>query len=206
MDAADWDAKYAGTELMWSLTPNQWVEEVVADLTPGRALDLAAGEGRNALWLAERGWQATAVDFSRVALERGAELAAQRLGPEASRFTIEEADLLTHRPEARAYDLVMVVYLQVNPQFRAIAMRAAADAVAPGGMLLVTAHDSDNLVDGFGGPPNAAVLYAAHDVVADIEGSGLDVVRAERVTRIVATDAGERRALDCLVVATRPRD
>ena len=71
MDARAWDERYADTELVWSSTPNQFVAAEVSELPPGRALDLAAGEGRNALWLAERGWQVTAVDFSLVGLDKG---------------------------------------------------------------------------------------------------------------------------------------
>jgi hypothetical protein len=88
---------------------------------------------------------------------------------------------------------------------RARVLRAAADAVAPGGTLVVVAHDSDNLERGYGGPPDPAVLYSAADVTSDIAGSELTVERAEQVTRAVTTPDGERTALDCLVVATRPR-
>ena len=70
MNSSTWDERYAGTDLVWSTTPNQWVEQVADGLAPGRDLDLAGGEGRNALWLAARGWQATVVDFSQVALDR----------------------------------------------------------------------------------------------------------------------------------------
>ncbi|MEL0282956.1 MAG: SAM-dependent methyltransferase, partial [Ilumatobacter sp.] len=62
MDAAGWDERYAGTDLVWSAGPNVFIEEICAGLEPGSALDLAAGEGRNAVWLAERGWDVTAVD------------------------------------------------------------------------------------------------------------------------------------------------
>jgi SAM-dependent methyltransferase len=204
MDAKDWDSRYDQTDLMWSQGPNQWVEDVTTGLPAGRALDLAAGEGRNAIWLAERGWHATALDFSAVALDRAARIAAERLGPGVSRFSTQQADLLVHRPEPSSYDLVLVVYLQIAADQRAVVLRSAADAVAPGGMLLVTAHDSDNAERGYGGPPDPAVLYSAADVVGDIDGSGLVVTRAEQVTRVVATPDGERAALDCLVVATRP--
>ncbi len=205
MDAKDWDSRYDQTELMWSRGPNTWVEEVTAGLAPGRALDLAAGEGRNAIWLAERGWQATALDFSAVALERARVLAAERLGDGASRFSTEQADLLTHKPEPRSFDLVLVVYLQIPANQRSSILRTAAEAVAPGGMLLVTAHDPQNIERGYGGPPDPAVLYSADDVVRDIDGSGLSIVRADLATRVVTTPVGDRDALDCLLVATRPR-
>ena len=56
MDAADWDARYAGSDLVWSAAPNVWVRELTSRMPSGRALDVAAGEGRNALWLVEQGW------------------------------------------------------------------------------------------------------------------------------------------------------
>ena len=71
MDAAAWDERYAATALVWSAGPNQFVESELASLPPGRALDLACGEGRNARWLAERGWQVTAIDWSEVAVDKG---------------------------------------------------------------------------------------------------------------------------------------
>ncbi len=80
MDSSMWDERYSGSDLVWSATPNQWVEQVAAERPPGRVLDLAGGEGRNALWLADRGWKATVVDFSHVALDRADNLVAERFG------------------------------------------------------------------------------------------------------------------------------
>jgi SAM-dependent methyltransferase len=205
VDSTTWDARYAERDLVWSAGPNVFVEQVATQLTPGRALDLAAGEGRNAIWLAEQGWEATAVDFSRVALERAQRIAGERLGElAADRLHVVQADLLSYQPPAQAFDLVMVVYLQVAADERRPVLRAASRAVAPGGHLLVIAHDSRNLADGVGGPQDPAVLYTAADVVEDLHGGPLEVVRAETVTRAVSTDAGERHALDCLVLATLP--
>ena len=73
MDAKDWDARYEASPRVWSATPNQFVESELVDLAPGSALDLASGEGRNALWLASLGWQVTAIDYSAVAIERAAQ-------------------------------------------------------------------------------------------------------------------------------------
>ena len=78
MDRQQWDERYSGAEFEWSMHPNQFVAGQLAGLPPGRALDLAAGEGRNSVWLAERGWSVTAVDFSRVGLEKGRKLSAAR--------------------------------------------------------------------------------------------------------------------------------
>ena len=93
------------------------------------------------------------------------------------------ADLSTYEPELEAFDLVAVSYLQLSAPQRAVAMRVAARAVAPGGVLLVLAHDSANLDGGYGEPPNPAVLYTAQDVAADIAGSGLVVDALLRARR-----------------------
>lgn len=205
MDSNAWDARYAASDLVWSAGPNMFVEQLLADLPPGRALDLAAGEGRNALWLAGRGWQATAVDFSGVAMERAAELAAQRLGADAGRLTTIQADLLTWTPEPAGFDLVLAAYLHLVPEQRTPVMRRAADAVAPGGTLLVVGHDLRNIAEGHGGPQDPTVLCGPDDIVADIAPSGLVVDRAETVVRPVALDdGGVANALDMLVLAHRP--
>lgn len=202
MDSAEWDSRYAAKDLVWSAGPNRWVEEVAAGLPPGRALDLAAGEGRNALWLAERGWTVTAVDFSAVALDRARSLAEQRLGADAGRVRLVRADLAEYVPEDR-YDLVVSAYLQVPGGLRRRVLRRAAGAVADGGLLLVVAHDSDNLAHGIGGPQDPAVLYTAQDVVSDIDGSGLRTVAATARHRDVPAEGGVRVAIDAFLLARR---
>lgn len=197
MDASDWDARYAAAPLVWSSGPNRFLEEETCDLAPGRALDVACGEGRNAIWLASRGWRATGVDYSPVAIEKAARIAQER-GVDVEWVT---ADVTQWTPEPRAYDLVVLLYLQLPAHERAIAYRGAADAVAPGGTLLVVAHDLDNLVQGYGGPQEPSVLTTPESVVEVI--GDLRVLRAERVRRPVETDAGPVDAIDTLVRATR---
>ena len=198
MDSVEWDRRYRGTELLWTAEPNRFLVSEAAGLRPGRALDVACGEGRNAVWLARRGWQVTGVDFSAVALEKAAGLA------EANEVEAEwvVADLLEYRPEEHAFDLVLLFYLQVPEAQRREIVRAAATAVAPGGTFLLVAHDRSNIEHGYGGPQEPAVLYSADEVVDDLD--DLRVERAERVERPVQTADGERVALDALVRASRP--
>jgi SAM-dependent methyltransferase len=198
MDREDWDRRYAGRELLWTGEPNRFLVAETAGLRPGRALDIACGEGRNAVWLAEQGWQATGVDFSEVALAKARQLADVR-GVQTDWVA---ADLVDYRPEPYAFDLVIVFYLQVSAAQRHAIVRAAAEAVAPGGTFLLVAHDSSNLEQGYGGPQESEVLYTAEDVVADLD--GLQVERAARVERPVQTPEGERVALDALVRAVLP--
>lgn len=205
MDSSAWDERYAASDLVWSDTPNMWVEQVAGSLPPGRALDLAAGEGRNALWLAERGWEATAIDFSLVAVNRSREMAARRLGDNMDRFEANQGDLLQVRPRSFAYDLVMVVYLQIEEGERFLVLRTAAQSVAPGGLLLVVAHHTDNLTEGTGGPQDPAVLYTEKDIVDDLADTGLAIERAERALRPVQKEDGIVNAIDAVVVARRPQ-
>lgn len=203
VDSSTWDERYAGEDLVWSATPNQWVEQVAVGLAPGRVLDLAGGEGRNALWLAARGWRATVVDFSQVGLDRARALAAQRFGADDERLVTVRADLVTYRPERGSFDLVLVVYLQLGEPARRIVLQMAAAAVAPGGRLLVVAHDSTNLTAGVGGPQDPRVLYTCGDIQADLAGTGLLIERSEAVLRAVETETGPRDAVDALLIAIR---
>jgi SAM-dependent methyltransferase len=204
MDSTTWDNKYKDSELLWSADANIWVQDLTQDLPAGAALDLAAGEGRNALWLVARGWQVTAVDFSEVALQRARKLADEYFGPDAGRLTTLEADVETWVPQARSFDLVLVAYLHLLGSQRRSVMRVAAEAVAPGGTLLVVGHDLENLTSGHGGPQDPAVLYRPGDIVTDIEPAGLIVDRSDTARRPMTDRNGQpAEALDALVVARR---
>lgn len=196
MRREEWDRKYSETGLLWSAEPNRFVVAELAGLPPGRALDLACGEGRNAIWLAELGWRVTAVDFSEIAIAKGRERAA-RLGLDVD-FVC--ADLLDYEPEPDAFDLVLVLYLQLPADERRLVLARAADALTPGATFLLVGHDSTNLTHGVGGPSEPSVLYTPDDIVAEL--GGLEIEKAERVVRDV--EGAERPAIDALVRARRP--
>lgn len=203
MNAQDWDRRYETTERLWSVGPNRFVAEELAGVAPGRALDLAAGEGRNAIWLAEQGFHVHAVDFSEVALSRGRELARQR-GVEVE---WERADLREWSAPEETYDVVLISYLHLPwPEMQRV-VRAAARAVAPGGLFLLVGHDIENLDHGTGGPSDPAVLYSPEQIAAEL--TGFEIDKATRVRRPVGTEhreQGERDAIDNLVRAIRRCD
>jgi SAM-dependent methyltransferase len=208
MDARAWDERYAGTELVWSSTPNQFVAAEVTGLPPGRALDLAAGEGRNSLWLAEQGWEVTAVDFSLVGLDKGRQLQAAHPNGRDLKVDWVHADVLEYEAGPAGFDLTLLAYLQLPEAQRRTAVRTGFSALSAGGTLLVIAHDSSNLAEGTGGPQDPTVLYTAEEVLGDLDGERFDVVRAERVARTVPAGdehRGEpdRTAYDCLVRLVR---
>ena len=197
MDSGQWDERYSTSELIWTGNANQFVERHLADLEPGTAIDLGAGEGRNSVWLARRGWSVTAVDFSQVGLDKALRLAAEH----GVTITVECADATAWQPAAPV-DLVVLSYLQLPVDQQRTVLEHAATWLVPGGTLLVIAHDRSNVTDGYGGPPSAEVCYTVDDTVAALD--GLDVTVAEIAERNVDTADGPRTALDTLVIARRP--
>ncbi|MEX2291040.1 MAG: class I SAM-dependent methyltransferase [Mycobacteriales bacterium] len=194
MDAQQWDERYAAAQ-QWSDEPNALAASILGQLPPGRALDLAAGEGRMALWLARRGWQVSALDFSPVGLERG-KARAQALGVDVD---WQVADATTADLTAGHFDLVLVLYLHLPRAALLPVLTRAAAAVAEGGRLLVLGHDRDNLKRGVGGPQDEDLLYD-HDLLA-AAAEELAVERLEQVGRTVE----DATAVDTLLVAHRPR-
>ena len=175
-----------------------FVEQHCRDLPPGRAIDLAAGEGRNAIWLAERGWDSTAVDYSSIAIDKARQIAERR----NVSISTAVADLAGYVPTPGGYDLVVIAYLQLVDAELTPILHKAAEAVAPGGKLVLVSHDLSNLESGYGGPQHPAVLTTPDQVVTAI-GDELTIELAEVAERHVETDDGQRVALDTLVVAGR---
>jgi len=186
MDARDWDRRYAEKELLWSATPNQFVAAEFAKAAPGRALDLACGEGRNAVWLAGLGWQVTAVDFSPVAVDRA------RTASTSVEWVV--ADLTTWEMPEDTYDAVIVAYLHLPPADMSAILGRAARALRTGGVFFFIGHDRSNTV---GGPQDPEILHTPESVSRSL--TGLEITRAESVPRQVE----DRVATDTLVRAVR---
>ncbi|HEY0640443.1 MAG TPA: class I SAM-dependent methyltransferase [Pseudonocardiaceae bacterium] len=193
MRREDWDRRYLERELLWSAEPNRFVAEELADLPPGTALDLACGEGRNAIWLAARGWRVTAVDFSPVAIGKAAAL-AERAGVTVQWAVADLLDLLPDEPA----DLVLVAYLQLPREQMEVVLRMAQRALRPGGTLFLVGHDLRNLTEGVGGPGDPANLHTPEHLAGVLD--ELTVTRAGRVDR----PTPDGTAIDTIVRAVRP--
>ncbi len=204
MDARTWDERYAASDLVWSVEPNRFVAEIITPLKPGHAVDLAAGEGRNAIWMVEQGWTVVASDYSPVAVERMRSLAASRLGDRASRLTALVADATQPAPDGpAAHDLALLCYLQLPADEWRQALRAAVETVRPGGRIVVVGHAGRNLTEGWGGPSERTVLYDPEEVLERADGLPVTVEQAVIRQRPVETDDGKRVALDTVVVLRR---
>jgi thioredoxin reductase/SAM-dependent methyltransferase len=177
-----WDERYRSAAALWSGRPNGVLVAEVGDLPPGTALDAGAGEGGDALWLAERGWQVHAVDISSVALDRGA-AEADRRGL-ADRVDWQRADLAAWAPDRR-YDLVTTSFLHLPSGMRRPLYARLADAVAPGGRLIVTQHDASDAA--VVPRPDVPDLYAtAEELAAELDDGRWDVLIAEARPRAAA--------------------
>jgi SAM-dependent methyltransferase len=190
-----WNERYAAEGDVWGLEPNRFVAAALGDVPPGRALDLGAGQGRNAVWLAKKGHQVTAVDLSSVAIDRARQLAV------GAGVTIDAlvADLNDWEPEPEVFDLVLLSYLQFATPLRSRVHAMARHALSPGGTLFVVAHHRDNLGHGVGGPQVEELLFTETQLAADFR--DLDVVMLETVLRPV--DGADRPAIDVVMRARK---
>ena len=139
--AVEWDARYSERDgAMWSGRPNGRLVSEVAELTPGRALDVGCGEGADAIWLARRGWTVTGIDISDVAVRRARE-AADLAGVMVGWLS---GDALQVPFPTRSFDLVSLQYPALPKATGEVAVRTLLDAVRPGGLLLAVYHDLDD--------------------------------------------------------------
>jgi SAM-dependent methyltransferase len=191
-----WEGRYraaaeTGTSL-WGAAPNGWIAERVLELAPapGRAVDVGAGEGRNAAWLAERGWRVTATDFSAAAVE------GMRDRPGIDAVVADATEWRSPEP----VDLAVLCYLQLPPESLAAAIARAAESLAPGGLLLGIWHDREDVERGLGGTMTPAIRTTPAETREAAEAAGLRVELSGRRDREVPGGL----ACDCLLVARRP--
>lgn len=171
-----WDNRYRTKPALWSGQPNSSLVSEASGLTPGTALEVGAGEGADAIWLARQGWTVTAVDVSAVALERAAGHAADA-GPEVTeRIRWERRDMLEWQVPQRSFDLVTAHYIHVPSGMRPELYRRLAGAVAPGGMLLVAAHHPSDLQTSVSRPQFPDLFFTGDDLAADLGADEWEVV------------------------------
>ena len=177
---------------LWAAEPNLYVADRLKTLTPGKGLDLAAGDGRNSIWLAGLGWKMTAVDFSEVAIGRGRELSSE------VEFVVD--DVTTWATDDR-FDLVVIAYLHLEREAFEGVVRSAASWLAPKGELFMVGHDISNLEFGWGGPQYPEILWEVDSILSWLD--SLVPRESGVVWRPAETEEGLKYARDTLVRAHR---
>jgi len=190
-----WDRRYRESERLWSENANALLVAFAAELPPGRALDIGAGEGRNAIWLAKAGWDVTALDVSRVGLER----AAQRASEEGVELECVVGDWREYASGA-PLDLVVISFMHPHPHERRTMFERTGAALAPGGHLFTVGVDAGE--HGRRGPPDADRLYTPDRLREAL--AGFELLRCERVRYEGESTEGRRPVVDVVAIARRP--
>lgn len=192
-----WDYRYSLRNAEWDAEPNEWIVNAVSGVDPGSALDVGCGEGADAIWLAQRGWDVTAVDISAVALERA------RLADHTGRVHWQREDLLTWEPPTLKFDLAAAHFLRFEKPEREIVFGKVLRAVRAGGTLLVVAHDVSDLETTIGRFPMPQSYYTAADIAALLEINTWDVVESGSFARDAVDPDGQTVTVHDVVLRAR---
>lgn len=192
MNSHAWDARYEEKELVWSAEPNVFLPPIVEQLEVGTALDLACGEGRNAIWLARLGWEVTGVDYSPIGIEKARKIAGE------TDVDWVVANVTTYVPD-RTFNLVMIVYVHIEPADMQSLFENATNALAPEGTLIAVGHALRNLTEGVGGPPYSEIIWSEERIAPLVE--DLSVISLGEVLRPV--EDSEVDAIDILLHAVK---
>ena len=151
-----WNDRYATPEYVYGVAPNRWLEAQAAKIRPGgRVTSLGEGEGRNAVWLAQHGFEVDAVDASEVDLAKARQLAEAR----GARIRTHVEHLGTYSPAAKSYDALVLIYLHLAPTYRSTVHAAGSAALRDGGVVILEAFTPRQLQLSSGGPKKPDVLY-----------------------------------------------
>ncbi len=164
-----WDERYRSKDKLWSGNPNPHLVDQATELLPGHALDVGAGEGADAIWLASRGWHVIAVDLSTVALERASAHADLAGADIAGRIDWVHEDVTSWDAGSGRYDLVSVQYVHLPPALRQAMLEHLARAVAPGGSLLIVCHHPSDLQTTVPRPNMPELFFTGDDIAAELD-------------------------------------
>lgn len=198
-----WNERYAGKEAMWSGRVNSSLEQVAVALPAGRAIDAGAGEGGDALWLADQGWSVTALEASSVGIFRAvAEYQRRADGNKTGEISWRVCDLTQPWPvPAESADLVSLQFIHAPAESLEAIWSHALRAVAPGGTLLIVGHHPDDALAGIPRPP--AQMCFTEEQLRSIIPANWSSVDVHTISRTQAVGARQADVRDVVLVATR---
>lgn len=158
-----WDERYSREEYVYGREPNEFLVQVQPHIPPGHVICLGEGEGRNAVFLAEKGYDVTAVDLSPVGLAKAERLAAEN-GVEIRTIVADLADFVI---EPQAWQGIVSIFCHLEPTLRRRVHRACTEGLAEGGALVLEAFTPEQLRYGTGGPKSLELLYTLKDLYED---------------------------------------
>lgn len=202
MDNTSWVKKYDTDDFVYTKDVNQFVVEFCGGLPVGTAIDVAGGEGRNAVWLAEQGWTVEVIDFAPNALDKAKKLAAER--GVAERVLVTEASALDFTSQLAPVDLAVVAYLHIYSHQFAEAMARTVAAVKPGGHVFGVWHALENLQHNSYGPQNPDALPSVASLARLCAELGLEVLTLENRDGLVRTDEGKKPSVTVVLLARKP--
>ncbi len=161
-----WDQRYAVEEYVYGTRPNDFLASVVDRLPMGRVLCLAEGEGRNAVYLAEQGFEVTAVDSSAVGLDKARKLAGQR----GVHIETIVADLAHYEIIPESWDAIVAIFCHLPPPLRRVVHAQAVAGLRPGGAFVLEAYTPAQLKHGTGGPPVVELMMTLEALRNELAG------------------------------------
>jgi cyclopropane fatty-acyl-phospholipid synthase-like methyltransferase len=181
MSSTFWDQRYAGGDLAYGEAPNEFLAQM-ADRLPisGSALDIGAGEGRNALFLASRGLDLLAVDQSAVGMQKAQRLAQER----GLTLRTRAVDLQDFDAERNSFDVISSIFVHLPATLRAAVHKRVADWLKPGGVFLLESYAPDQIERGTGGPKDPSLLAALETILRELV--GLEVEHQAALVRNVS--------------------
>ena len=202
MDNTAWVKKYDTADYVYTKDVNQFVVEFCEDLPAGLAIDVAGGEGRNAVWLAKHGWTVEVIDFAPNALAKAAQLASDN--QVSDRIVTTEASALDFESQLGSADLVVMAYLHIYSHQFAQAFSHAVTVLKPGGHLMGVWHALENLEHNSHGPQNPDTLPSVGSLTQLCLENNLQILTLENRDGKVRTDDGPKPSVTVVLFAQKP--
>ncbi|MFO7953645.1 SAM-dependent methyltransferase [Thioalkalivibrio sp.] len=195
-----WDERYTSDEYVYGTEPNEFLRAAVANVRRGRALCLGEGEGRNAVFLAQQGFEVLAVDSSAVGLQKAGRLATDR----GVHIETLVADLADYTIEPDAWDLIVSIFCHVPPAIRRRLHAEVVTGLRPGGVFILEAYTPAQLEWGTGGPPTAELMMTRDALVEELDGLEFEEA-VERERDVIEGQFHTGRGAVVQILAHKPR-
>ncbi len=172
-----WDKRYSEKEFAYGIEPNQFFKEQIEKLSPGRALFLGEGEGRNAVYAAKQGWQVDAVDFSSSAKDKALRLAEEN----KVKINYEVCDLSNYKFKENYFDLIVMIFVHLPIELRTIVFSTAISSLKQNGKMIIEAFNKEQINNTSGGPQSLDLLYSEKDVLSLVHDLRVETLESKTI-------------------------